>query len=244
MWSHGINDGSTGGGEADYAQNTACRSCEVASADFDVRHTFSANAVYDIPFGKGRTYMNRAGVTDLLVGGWSLTGLGTARSGNPVNVTVTRSAASLLDGLSLQNGSTFERPNYVGGVSVVPSNQSINNWINPLAFTVPLNNIWGNAGRNLIRGPRFMQLDLGVTKSFRITERVAAEFRAEVFNAANRAQFGDPSGSLGSPVTDPETGITTGIDPSFGHITTTVNNGSATGGGTPREFQFSLRLKF
>jgi hypothetical protein len=244
MWSHGINDGSTGGGEADYAQNTACRSCEVASADFDVRHTFAANAVYDLPFGKGRAYLIRTGVADFLLGGWSLTSIATARSGNPVNVTITRSAASLPDGLSLQNGATFQRPDYVSGVSVVPANQNINNWINPLAFTVPLNGTWGNAGRNLIRGPRFMQLDMGLTKNFRITERFSADFRAEAFNVTNRAQFADPSGSLGSPVTDPATGITSGIDPNFGHITTTVNNGSATGSGTPREFQFSIRVKF
>jgi hypothetical protein len=76
-----------------------------------------------------------------------------------------------------------------------------------------------------------MQLDLSLTKSFRITERFITDFRAEAFNAANRAQFGDPNGSLDNLAT-------------FGHITTTVNNGSATGSGTPREFQFSLRLKF
>ena len=231
MWSHAINDGSTGGGEADYAQNTACRACEVASADFDVRHTFTANAVYDIPVGKGRAYLNSGGIADFLLGGWSLTGIAAARSGNPVNVTITRTAASLPDGLSLQNGSTFQRPNYVSGVSVVPANQSINSWINPLAFTLPASGTWGNAGRNLVRGPRFMQLDLSLTKSFRITERFVMDFRAEAFNATNRAQFGDPSGSLDNLAT-------------FGRITTTVNNGSATGSGTPREFQFSLRLRF
>jgi hypothetical protein len=82
-----------------------------------------------------------------------------------------------------------------------------------------------------VRGPRFMQLDLSLTKSFRITERFVMDFRAEAFNATNRAQFGDPSGSLDNLAT-------------FGRITTTVNNGSATGSGTPREFQFSLRLRF
>jgi hypothetical protein len=216
----------------------------VASADFDVRHTFTANGVYELPFGRGKTYLNSRGIAGSILGGWELSGLATARSGNPVNVILERSAASLLDGLSLQNGSSFQRPNYVAGVSAVPANQSINNWINPLAFTVPANDTWGNAGRNLIRGPRFMQLDMGLTRSFRITERFVADFRAEAFNVANRAQFGDPNGDLGSPVTDPKTGITTGINPSFGRITTTVNNGSATGSGTPREFQFSLRLKF
>jgi hypothetical protein len=230
MWSHAINDGPQGGGETDYAENIACRTCEVASSDTDVRHVLSANSVYDLPFGKDRAFMNHGGIADVLFGGWSVSGLGIARSGNPVNVTLTRSASSLLDGLSLQNGASFQRPNYVSGVSVVPVNQSITNWINPAAFVVPANGMWGNAGRNLIRGPRFLQLDMGLTKTFRVTERVSTAFRAEVFNVANRAQFGDPSGNFSSP--------------SFGQITSTVNNGSATGSGTPREFQFSLRARF
>jgi hypothetical protein len=230
MWSHGINDGSTGGGEADYAQNNACRACEVASADFDVRHTFSANTVYQIPFGKGRRYGNQAGIANFVLGGWQLSGIFSARSGNPVNVIIERAASALPDGLSVQNGSYFTRPNYVGGVSLIPANQTISNWINPLAFSVPGNGIWGNAGRNLVRGPRFWQADISLVKNFPIAERFALAFRAEAFNAFNRAQFGDPNGDFSSP--------------SFGHITTTVNNGSATGSGTPREFQFSLRLTF
>ncbi len=230
LWSHAINDGPQGGGETDYPENIACRTCEVASSDTDIRNVFSVNTVYELPLGKGRAYMNKGGISNFLLGGWSLSGLGTARSGNPVDVTLTRSASSLLDGLSLENGSSFQRPNYVAGVSVVPANQSITNWINPAAFTVPANDTWGNAGRNLVRGPRFMQLDMGLSKTFPVTERIGVDFRAEAFNVANRAQFGDPSGNFSSP--------------SFGQITTTVNAGSATGSGTPREFQFSLRVKF
>jgi hypothetical protein len=230
MWSHAINDGPQGGGETDYPENITCRTCEVASSDTDVRHVLTVNSVYEIPAGKGRAYVNKGGVADFFLGGWALSGFATARSGNPVNVTLTRSASSLLDGLSLENGASFQRPNYVAGTSVVPANQSITSWINPAAFVAPANGAWGNAGRNLIRGPRFMQLDMGLTKAFPINERYLVDFRAEAFNVANRAQFADPNGNFSSP--------------SFGQITTTVNNGSATGSGTPREFQFSLRLKF
>jgi hypothetical protein len=81
----------------------------------------------------------------------------------------------------------------------VPANQSIANWINAAAFAVPANDTWGNAGRNLIRGPGFVQLDMGLTKTFRVTERVTTDFRAEAFNVANRAQFGDPNGNFSSP---------------------------------------------
>jgi hypothetical protein len=230
MWSHGINDGSTGGGEADYAQNTACRTCEVASADFDVRHTFTANSVYQLPFGKGRPYLTGGGITNAVFGGWQISGLLSARSGNPVNVTITRAASSLPDGLSVQNSAIYTRPNYVYGVSVVPANQSVSNWINPLAFSLPANGTWGNAGRNLVRGPNFWQIDVDLSKSFLLTERFVLDFRAEAFNLFNRAQWGDPVGELTSP--------------SFGQITTTVNNGSATGSGTPRQFQFSMRFHF
>jgi hypothetical protein len=230
MWSHGINDGSTGGGEADYPQNNACRTCEVASADFDVRNVLSANVVYEIPFGKGRRYGNKGGISNFVIGGWQLSGIVSARSGNPVNVIIERSASAVPDGLSVQNGSYFTRPNYVSGMTVVPTDQTITNWINPLAFSKPADGTWGNAGRNLARGPNFWQTDLSLVKGFPITDRVGLDFRAEAFNAFNRAQFGDPSGDFSSP--------------SFGRITTTVNNGAATGSGTAREFQFSLRLRF
>jgi hypothetical protein len=147
-----------------------------------------------------------------------------------VNVIVSPSASSLPDELSIQDGKVFQRPGYVGGVSVVPANQSITNWINPLAFAIPANGTWGNSGRNPVRGARFIQADVGLTKNFRVTERVAVAFRAEAFNVFNRAQVGDPNGNFSSP--------------SFGQITNTVNNGSVTGSGTPPEFQFALRLKF
>ncbi len=230
MWSHGINDGSTGGGEADYPQNNNCRSCEVASADFDVRHTLSANFVYELPFGQGRRYLHRSGVSNLFLGGWQASGIVSARSGNPVNIVIERASSALPDGLSVQNGGYFTRPDYVGGVSIVPANQTINSWINPLAFAVPANGAYGNAGRNLARGPDFWQVDVALWKSFPLTERFVLDFRTEAFNVSNRPQFGDPNGDFSSP--------------SFGQITTTVNNGSPTGSGTPREFEFSMRLHF
>ena len=230
QWSHGINDGATGGGEADYPQNNACRTCEVASADFDVRNVLSANTVYDLPYGKGRHYGNKGGISNFLLGGWQLNGIVATRSANPVNVIVERSSSAVPDGLALQNGSYFTRPNYNAGISILPANQTITGWINPLAFSVPANGTWGNAGRNLARGPKFWQTDLSLVKNFRVTERIGVDFRVDAFNAFNRAQFGDPVGDFSSP--------------SFGQITTTVNNGAATGSGTAREFQFSLRAKF
>ncbi len=230
MWSHAINDDSTGGGESGYPQINTCRACDTASSDADIRHTFSTNTVYELPFGKGRAYLNQSRALDAVFGGWQLSGTGTARSGVPVNVTLVRNASAVPDGLSLENGSSFQRPNCVAGVSLVPANQSINNWINTAAFTVPADGTWGNCGRNLVRGPKLWQADAALSRDFRITEKLTAVLRLEAYNVFNRAQYASPNGNLSSA--------------SFGRITGTVNGSSVTGSGTPRDFQAAFRLRF
>jgi hypothetical protein len=230
LWSHAINDDSQGGGETDYPQINSCRTCDIASSDVDIRSVFSMNAVYRLPFGKGRPYLNRGGFSSAILGGWELTGIAAARSGTPVNITITRDASVVPDGLAIENGASFQRPNYVAGVSLIPSNQSINNWINAAAFTIPAPLTWGNAGRNLVRGPDFWQVDSAISRDFRINERFVAILRIESFNVFNRAQYGNPNGNFSSA--------------SFGQITTTVNGTSPTGSGTPREFQIAMRLRF
>ena len=230
MWSHAINDDSTGGGETDYPEINGCRSCDVASSDYDIRHTFSMNTIYQLPFGKERPYLNQRGLADAILGGWELSSTASARSGLPVNTTITRDPSAVPDGLSIENGASFQRPNYVSGTSLIPATQSINNWINAAAFTAPAALTWGNAGRNLVRGPDFWQADAALSRNVRITERFVAILRIEGFNIFNRAQYGNPNGNFSSA--------------SFGRITTTVNGSSPTGSGTPREFQAALRLRF
>ena len=230
MWSHAINDASTGGGEAGYPEDVACRTCERASGDQDIRHTFTSNVVYELPFGRGRHYLNTGGIADAVLGGWQFSGIGTFRSGKPVNIVMDRSATSLPDGnADAHDSSPPQRPNYVGGVSVYPAQGTINNYINAAAFSIPLDGTWGNAGRNLVRGPDLWQADIGLDKKFKLTERFQLSFRTEVFNIFNRAQFGDPSGFFNTA--------------NFGRITTVVNSG-ATGSGTSRKLQFALRLSF
>jgi hypothetical protein len=113
---------------------------------------------------------------------------------------------------------------------IPPGGQTPQNWINPAAFSIPANGTWGNAGRNLIRAPGISQLDAALTKRNQLTERVGLEFRAEAFNVLNRAQFGAPNTNLSALG-------------SFGQITQPFNPG-ATGTGTPRQFQFMLRMLF
>jgi hypothetical protein len=228
MWSHSINDGGIGGGESDTPQNVFCRACEKASSDFDVRHTFNVSGVYQLPVGAGKPHFSQPGAARATLGGWQLSGIATARTGLPVNVVVNRSNSALPD---LYSVSGSERPNIVPDVSLTPSGgQTPGNWINPAAFAIPAPGTFGDAGRNLVRAPGLWQVDSALSKTIGFTERLGLQFRAEVFNLFNRAQYGSPQANLSSPL-------------SFGVITTPVNQG-ATGSGTPRQFQLALRLSF
>jgi hypothetical protein len=220
MWSHGIADSSIGAGESLTFQNQSCRACDRSDTSIDVRHTMISNAIYQLPFAR----------RSKIFGGWELSGIGTASSGRPVNITLSRKASQLLDG---NTGS--QRPDLVPGVSIYPAHQTINNWFNPAAFAVPAQGTWGNLGRYIARGPGYYEIDTALQKKFRITERIGLNFRAEAFNLFNHPIYGDPSGGIGSSPSSPSA--------NFGRITSILNTG-AVGTGTPRRVQFALRLDF
>jgi hypothetical protein len=226
LWSHSIDDGALGGGEADFPQNVNCRACERASSDQDARHVWNVNLVFELPFGGGKRYFSAPGVARKLLSGWQLGGIATARTALPVTVSVDRSAADVPDG-----NSAAQRTDVIAGVPLVPpAGQTPQLWINPAAFATPAKDVWGNAGRNLVRGPATWQLDAALGRRFVLAERSQIEFRAEGFNLFNRAQFGLPLADFSAPST-------------FGRITSLVNNGP-TGSGTPRQFQVALRARF
>ena len=176
------------------------------------------NSVYEIPY---RLRTLRAAFS-----GWSLAGIATARSGRPVNITISRSASAVPGGYNLT-----QRPDVVPGVSLTPPDgQSAAHWFNPAAFSVPAPGTWGNAGRNLGRGPSLYQIDLSLARSISLGERARLEIRAEAFNVLNRAQLGDPTGDVSTPS-------------QFGIIQSTINT-TPIGTGTPRQIQFMMRLSF
>ncbi|HTA47728.1 MAG TPA: carboxypeptidase regulatory-like domain-containing protein [Bryobacteraceae bacterium] len=227
MWSHSINDGSIGGGESDTPQDSFCRSCDKASSDDDVRHMFNLSAVYQLPFGAGKPYLSSPGLARGLFGGWTLSAIGTAQTGLPVNITIDRSNGSVPGNYSIGGE---ERPNYVYGVPLIPPGGSTpQDWINPAAFSAPASGTFGNLGRNAFRAPGISALDLALAKDIAVTERMNVRFRADVFNMFNRAQFGAPNADFSQV--------------NFGTITATVST-YATGRGTPREFQLSAKVSF
>jgi hypothetical protein len=227
LWSHEIDDGSLGGGDADFPQNPECRRCERASGDFDARHTFSASAVYQLPFGAGRRYLSGPGFPRRLLSSWDLAAILAGRTGLPVNVTVDRSSSVVPDG-----NTQSQRPNLVPGVSLTPPGGLTGGlWINPAAFAVPSVATFGNAGRNLVRGPGIWQADLSIARRFSFRERMGLQLRVEAFNLLNRAQLGAPQADLSAGPGN------------FGAILSTVNVGPV-GTGTPRQFQAALRVDF
>ncbi len=225
MYSHAINDGSTGGGETDYPENVNCRACERGSSDFDIRHYLSSNLIYQLPFGRGRRFLSSRSFASALLGNWEWANILSARTGLPVNVTLA-AGTTAPDG----NNSSPQRPNVNPGVSIVPVNQGITNWINPAALSTPAPGTFGDAGRNLARGPNEWQLDTALVKNIPIAERLALSFRAEAFNLFNHPQYGLPASNYSNLTT-------------FGQITSEWN-ATGIGTGTPRELEFALRLQF
>jgi len=231
MWSHNISDNG-GAGDGQNIMISNCRSCDRGDADWDVRHTFTASAVYDLPFGRGRRTDFRHAFLETVFGGWSLSGIGNARTGLPFNVTINRSAADLPDGVvsTPGRGAPAQRPDVIGGVSLYSINKSAVSWINTAAFQAPARGTWGTLPRNALRGPGLWQLDISASKQTGITEGVGLEFRAELFNVFNRAQYANPNTNFSNLGT-------------FGTITSVVNT-NPTGSSGPRQVQFALRLKF
>jgi len=250
MWSHEIDNGSNGSGDGDEVdpQNPLCQACETASGAWDARHVVNGNAVYQLPFGFGKPLLNQPGIASAIAGNWQLTANALARTGFPVNVLMP-SSYTAPDGASGE-----ERPDLVPGVSLTPpGGKHVGQWINPLAFSYPgtySNSAFGDAPRDLARGPGTWQIDLSADKTFHLRERGQLQFRSEFYNVFNHPQLGQPT-AICNPA-PPSPGSSTpppaGCGSGFAQITQTVNLNvspvTPVGTGTPREMQFALRLDF
>jgi hypothetical protein len=225
-WSHEIDN--VIGFFKDY-QNYLDMNADRASGDQDIRHNFVFDAGYDVPSGRK---LFGDGLPRWIADGWQLNTLTQIRTGFPVNATVT--------------GGFFGgalRPNLVSGVPIRPSNYSVpDNQFNPNAFSIPKPGTFGNLGRNALRGPGFAQVDFSIFKNTRLTESQSLQFRVEIFNLFNHANFADPSGGLNP---DSFSGSLNRAA-RFGESLSTVGNqlGGLLGAGGPRQIQLSLRYIF
>ena len=273
-FAHSINNGSVGGGESNGPENVNCLRCDKGPSIFDIRHNFTANAVYELPFGPGKTYFNNtSGAVGKIVGGWSLSSVGIWHTGHPLTVVMDLGGpvnnpanpffnlpnGPFADTFLLPDGNdqTTQRPDIVPGVPLTLPGGGHNGvpLINPAAFKAPPTDAagfftrFGNEGNGIIRALPTWQMDLALMKDTKLTERVSIQFGVQAFNIFNHTQLGDPN-QLTLDY-DSGTGLLT-PRPNFGVITSTVNFNSNndnvaspnTGTGLPRQLQFMLRFKF
>jgi hypothetical protein len=267
-WSHSINDGSVGGGESNGPENVNCLACDKGPSIFDVRHNVTVGAVYALPIGPGKSYLNGSGALGKVAGGWSLSGVGLWHSGHPLTVQMDLSgniSGGALDGLPYTyllpdgNDQTSQRPDVVPGVPLTLPNGGHNGTplINAAAFTAPPTDANGNftrfgdAANGLIRALDTWQVDLELTKETKLNERIAMEFAVQAFNIFNHVQLGDP-GDLTLIYAPGQTASNLTANSTFGLISSTNNfnnnNDNAaspnTGTGLPRQIQFMVRFRF
>src|SRR5580692_3916962 len=184
-WAHSVDDASV-----DYAvesvndpptsQNIFDRKGSRGPSDFDIRHNFVANVVYQLP-GRGR-----------LLGGWQVSAVASVHSGIPFTPVLD------FDNADIQSLIIPERPNLAGNpyAGSCPNGARVGTpscWFNPSAFAVPPAGEFGNAGRNILRGPGFAEFDPALHKEFAIAERRKITVGAEAYNLFNHPNFGVPS---------------------------------------------------
>ncbi len=222
-WSHAIDNQSSitntvfGGLLCDLNDLRVCR----GNSDFDIRHLVNANFIYELPFGKGRTFgKDVPGWLDQIIGGWTFTGIYTYRSGLPFST----NSGSYPVGYLVDSPGVFSGNSGVlsGNVRDVGPNIQFFNDQALSSFRNPLPGETGN--RNNLRGPSFWNADLALLKNFKMPwEGHRLQLRMEAFNAFNHHVFSLPAANINNPTT-------------FGRITTSSS--------VPRELQFAVRYDF
>jgi len=226
-WSKTIDDGDSlnataSGGEPALASNPFNLRADRGLANFDVRNAGAINASYELPLGPGKQFLTGAsGFSKALVSGWTVNSIVTLQGGFPFTPQLSYNPSN--------NGDTrnpvrpFVNPAFSGPVILGNPSQ----WFNPLAFLAPPNNsgFYGNLGRDTLLGPGLATWDLSFLKDMSIRERLRLQFRAELFNVLNRANFNTPNAVAFTP---------SGVSPTAGVITSTAT--------TSRQVQFGLKL--
>ncbi len=216
-----------------------------ALSGINLNNNFTASVIYDLPFGKGKQFGSSwSSAMNTAFGNWQITVIEKITSGFPIFVVDSNnsSGAGFLNGNanSLIRPDLVGDPNKAGGGAGCPTKvHTVTNWFNPCAFAQPTVVVkggkkfgeLGNASRAPLSGPDFVNTDFSVIKQFALPrEGMGLNFRAEIFNLFNHAQFATPNStsSLGTPDFASPAG--------FGSISATVNN--------PRLVQFGLKLTF
>jgi hypothetical protein len=183
-WSHCLNQGENGQDIVNYYQNPNDRRSEWASCGADRRQIFNASGVTETPKFTEKWLQ-------WIAGNWQLSPIFNKSTGAALNVT---------DGTDISlTGLGLDRPNVVG--SAASSSQTLSQWFNTAAFQRQAAGTFGNAGRNLVRGPGAWNVDMAISRSFPVRENIKLNVRWEMFNAFNHTRFNNPGTNLNSATT-------------------------------------------
>lgn len=181
--------------------------------DIDARQRFVISYIYELPFGPGKPFAsNVSGPLKHVVAGWQVNGITTFASGQPVNTEM---------GADWADVGSIAYPDLTGNPNLSGSARTLTHYFNTEAFSAPPEGTFGSAGRNVVIGPGINNFDFALLKKFPIREETHLEFRAEIFNIFNHANFILPEQAF--------------LDPTFGVIS---------GARDPRDIQFGLKLIF
>lgn len=195
-------------------------------SDFNVKHRIAISPVLELPFGKGKHYLN-SGIGSAVFGGFQLSGIIQFQTGRPFTVVDSASNTS----------ATFagaDRPNLVPGQDPNNGPKTIAKWFNTAAYTLQAAGTFGNSPRNGVIGPNFTEVDATLARQFPIFERFKGQIRIEAFNLLNHPNFFNPF-SASTQYVATQTAPSTQTSTSFGTITNAYN---------PRELQGAVRITF
>jgi carboxypeptidase family protein len=242
-WSHSLDNISAPANQA-FGSNGAggimCDSVSISvcygNSDFDVTHVITADALFQLPVGRGKAFAsNIPRWADEVIGGWQISGLATWQTGLAFQTVANAYPISFANNVpAVFNGDTSAiSTNPHVAINPTSGNPQIQLFSNPDsavgAFSFPTGLEAGS--RNNLRGPHFFDVDLGVAKHFRVTEGVAIELRGDAFNVFNHTNLGLPGTDATADISSP---FTQGGN--FGVITTTANDA--------RVLQVAFRVDF
>jgi len=220
--------------EPGYPQNSYDLSADRGLSNFNVKHRFVFSSIYELPFGKGQRWFADPGALSHIFGGWRLSGILTLQSGQPfsVNRGVDQSGTGTIALGNIDRPDLVGNPNVAGPIAANPGCNAPSrvhttaDWFNPCAFAAAPGR-FGNAGRNILIGPDFKDVDFSVLKEMRLgSESHLLQFRAEFFNIFNHPNFDLPSGNFDGSA--------------FGAL----QSANAFGGRPPRQVQLGVKFMF
>jgi hypothetical protein len=192
---------------------------EFGPSVIEAPHRFNVSGIYELPFGKGKRYLDTSGTADWFLGGWQVAVIGSYQSGFPVVIVQNNNNSGLFG--------SYQRPNVVAGQdpkTAGGTEDRLNRWFNPAAWSEAAPFTFGNAPRTDTRArtPLKANLDIAFQKNQRLSEKFTLQLRAEIINALDNANFLGPATVFGRS--------------DFGRITQV--------GGFPRLLQWMARVQF